>query len=471
MQRNASAFPKKAAIIFEDETLSWSELWQKVESASAQLEEHVVSKKQEVVALLITNSSEFVVIYLAILHLGHIAFPLDPAYKKLELDAIIDEISPKALIVGKNYLQSVSHQEATTIRAEDLIKTGGKPKSVLRLPIDKQIVSLTFTSGTTGTPKVVPTTDANQIWTVETCSRVWDWTEKDSLLVSIPLSHWYGLVMGICAALYHGNSLYLIDQRFDAQKTLKILASGKVTIYQHISVLYLKLLEAEGDYDLSNVRLCISGAAPLPPEVWRQFKKRFGIEILETYGSSEAGRIAANRLGDKPMLGSPGKVLPGVDMKLSSEGEVMVKSGGVFPGYFNNPSATSEAFTKDGYFKTGDIGEINGDYLVLKGRVAERIRRFGYTISPRDIEWALHQHPKVRDIYVMGRQRRGDPNDELIYFVVGNIDDDEINDYCKQNLIFTWRPDRIVHMPNLPRTKSGKPRVAEFKQLVAENLN
>lgn len=466
MRRNAKENPDKAAVVFEDDSLNWSELWQRVESASGNLEPFFEGDSQQVAALLLTNSTEFVVAYLAVLHLGHIAFPMEPAYKKLELDAMLEEIPPSVLITDSHYQSQVSGGKFPVVMATELMAARSKVKKLLRLPADEQIAAMTFTSGTTGTPKAVPNTHANHLWTIGICSKVWKWTAYDSMLISIPLSHWYGLVLGIGAAVYHGNSLYLLDQRFDSQKTLDMLSSGKISIYQHISVVYTKLVTARGDYDLSKVRLFISGGAPLPPEIWHQFKERFGAEILETYGSSETGRIAANRLDDKPMLGSPGRILPGVDMKLSGNREVLIKSPGVFPGYWQNPSATKKAYTEDGYFRTGDIAELRDGYIYLKSRVAERIRRFGYTVSPRDVEWAMLKHPKIRDIYVMGKQNNADSNDELIYFVVGDISDEEIKEYAKQNLVFAWRADKVIYMERLPRTGSGKPRVAEFRKLV-----
>src|SRR5205823_4980872 len=154
-----------------------------------------------------------------------------------------------------------------------------------------------------------------------------------------------------------------------------------------------------------------------PPKLWRRFKDRFNIEVLETYGTSETGRIAGNSL-DKRVLGSPGKILPEVDLRLSAQNEVQIKSPGVFPGYYQNPAATRASKTADGYWRTGDIAELHDGYVFLKGRTQERIRRFGYTISPRDVEWAMHQNHKIEDIYVMGRQIEGESNDELIYFIV-----------------------------------------------------
>jgi acyl-coenzyme A synthetase/AMP-(fatty) acid ligase len=398
-------------------------------------------------------------------HLGHVALPLDPAYKSLELDAIIEQIPSRLIITTKDYRGQISDHHEPVILAEDLTKNDHSGDgSLLRLPANQQIASLTFTSGTTGKPKAVPNTHANHIWNIETCSKVWEWTADDTLLVSVPLSHMLGIVLGLSGALYHGNTIYL-QRWFNEEETLKLLSSGLITFFSHAASAYVKLAQApKGNYDLSGVRLCTSGGAPLPPSVWQEFKKRFGIEVVETYGTTETGRIAGNSL-DKRVLGSPGKILPGVDAKLSAEGEVLIKSPGVFPGYYRNPQATRASMTTDGYWRTGDMAELRGGYIFLKGRAQERIRRFGYTVSPRDVEWALHQHPKVKDIYVMGRQTASEPNDELIYFIVSDLDDSQIRDYCKANLIFTWRPDKIIRLSELPRTRSGKAKIGQLKQL------
>lgn len=359
---------------------------------------------------------------------------------------------------------SQDHQKRSVL-VEELIGHDGPVGNLIEIPANQQIATLTFTSGTTGKPKAVPNTHANHIWNIEACSEIWDWTADDTLLVSLPLSHMHGIVICLSGAIYHGNTIYL-QRWFDEEATLKALASGQISFFTHAASAYVKLVtHKSSDYDLSKVRLCISGAAPLPPAVWQDFKDRFGVQILETYGSSETGRIAGNRLHER-VLGSPGKPMPGVELRLNASGEVEVSSPGVFPGYYQNESATDEFMTKDGFWRTGDIAELKNGYVYLKGRVQERIRRFGYTISPRDVEWAIQQHPKVKDIYVMGRQKAGDTSDELIYFIVTSLSDDQIWDYCKQNLIFAWRPDKIVHLDELPRNRSGKASIGKLKAMV-----
>ncbi|MGH7157222.1 MAG: class I adenylate-forming enzyme family protein [Candidatus Saccharimonadales bacterium] len=467
MEFNASDKPTKPAIICDDRQLNWAELDAQVDQAAAFLFEKVgPSDTQQVIGLLFPNGWQFVVAYLAILRLGHIALPLDPTYKKLELGAIIDQIKPLIIVTSDSYKDSVSGHDANIyIFGESKNASSSWDFKSLRLPADKQIASLVFTSGTTGKPKAATYSHANHIWNIVVCSEVWEWNEKDSLLISLPLSHWYGLVMGLAGILYHGNTLY-IQEWFDEEKTLQALASGKITMFTHISTVYFRLLEVKGSYDISGVRLCISGGAALPPEIWQKFKSRFGQEILECYGSSETGRIASNLL-DERIPGSPGRILPQVEQKFSENNEVLIRSPGLFPGYFNNGEATKVSYTADGWWKTGDIGEMQDGRIVLKGRVQERIRRFGYTLSPRDIEWALHKYPKIKEVYVMGQQQEGQPNDSLIYFVAGDVAEAEIHEFCKENLPYAWRPDSIIMLGSIPRTRNGKPRLSQLKAMVA----
>jgi len=465
LERNANRLGSKPAVIFEDQQLGWAQLWTKVLAASSELSAALSPTQQDVVAILLPNSPDFIISYLAIVHAGHIAMPLDPAYKSLELDAILDQIATKFVVTNNEYRNKISAAAKKLKLVEDLAKTPANRPRLLRFDVDKQIASMTFTSGTTGQPKAVPNTHANHIWNIKACSQVWEWTEKDSLLIAVPLSHMLGIVMGLSGALYHGNTMYL-QRWFDVREVMELLSSGKISFFSHAASAYTKIINQDNQKrDLSGVRLCVSGAAPLPPAIWHEFKKRYGIEITETYGTTETGRIAANTLGAK-VLGSPGKVLPEVNLKLSKDGQVQIKSPGVFPGYYQNPAATKASLTPDGYWRTGDLAELKDGYVFLKGRQQERIRRYGYTISPRDVEWALHKLNGIDDIYVMGRQEPNDPNDELIYFVVGNLSEQRIRDFCKANLLFAWRPSRIIKLNQIPRTRSGKASMSALKDIL-----
>jgi len=467
LKSNAERMPHKPAIVCEDKSLDWQELWELTQKAASNLGPLLgKDSDQKIVALLFPNSWEYVVAYLAVLETGHIAMPLDVIFKSLEIEAVLQQI-PSALVIADRANLSRLPKNTNSLLFDDLLME--KPAGVyepLRLPADEQIASLIFTSGTTGQPKATTYTHSNHIWNIEVCSQVWQWDEFDSLLVSLRLSHWYGLVMGLSGVLYHGNTMYL-QERFEPEFTLKELASGKATIFTHVAGTFTKLLEVKDyeKYDLSKVRLFISGGAPLPPPAWQEFKKRFGHEILEVYGSSESGRIASNLL-DERIPGSPGRPLPGVQVRISEAGEVQVKSRGVFPGYYKNEGLTKAGFTDDGWWRTGDIGEIRGGRVVLKGRKQERIRRQGYTISPRDIEWVLHKDEAITDAYVMGVQHPERSDDELVYFLVTSASEQEVMDFCKQAMPSIWRPTRIIKLEQIPRTHSGKPKLPMLKAML-----
>lgn len=463
LKSNARLYPGQPAIVTDEQTVSWQELETASDSIAAFVSAKLGNKSQKIVALLFPNSCEYVASYLGVLQAGHIAMPLDVIYKPLEIEAILKQIPPDLVIADQT---SIHRLPPGALLFNDLLGSpGSSTTKPLKLPADKQIASLVFTSGTTGRPKAVLYTHANHIWNIKVCSEVWNWTHEDSLLVSLRLSHWYGLVMGLSGVLYHGNTMYL-QERFEPETTLKALAAGQGTIFTHVAGIYTKLLDVKDykNYDLSKVRLLISGGAPLPPAAWEQFKNRFNQEILEVYGSSETGRIASNLL-EQRIPGSPGQALPGVDVKFSGNGELLVKSDGIFPGYYKNSRLTRAGFTKDGYWRTGDIGEMRGGRIILKGRKQEHIRRQGYTVSPRDIEWALHTLPEVSDAFVMGIQHPREPDDELVYFLVTSLSEQAIMDFCKQSMPSVWRPQKIVMLESIPRTINGKPELPKLKSM------
>ncbi len=465
MEFNAKTTPNKLALVFEDHSISWQELNNASREFACRLATlpGMQAQSQQIVGFLIPNCWQYVVAYLAVIRLGHIAMPIDTSYKQLEIDAIIKKTSPRHVIaLEPSYLpHSHSYQQVLDL-------TPLREYRPLRLPANKQVASLLFTSGTTGRPKLVPNTHTNHIWNIKTCSSVWDWTTTDTILTSLRLSHMYGLIMGVAGSLYHGNTLYLHDW-FDPKKTLESLSSGKISIFKHVPFAYQEILDytdkhPREKYDLSKVRLMISGGGPLPPDDWHRFYKRFGVKIIETYGTSETGRIAGNHLSS-PQPGSPGYFLPGVRTKLSPDSELFIKSPGVFPGYYRNSAATTAGTAPGRWWRTGDIVEIRNSRVILKGRLHERIRKYGYTISPRDVEWALLKNPQIKEAYVMGVPSDSNLNDTLIHFIVGDITDIQLRDYCKINLIFAWRADKVIRLEALPRTATGKPSIPKLREI------
>lgn len=462
--RNAHRYPNKLAVVTENRSLTWQQLLDAVEPAAQRIRQLEPNDEQVLIGLLISNTWEYVVCYLAILEAGHIAVPLDVIYKQLEIDAITSQMKPKLILTDQANRSRVGAKTKALTLAD--LQPDQAQIAPLRLDPAQQIATIFFTSGTTGRPKAAPYSHTNHLWNIKVCSQVWDWTERDSMLLSLRLSHWYGSVMGLSGILYHANTMYLQD-RFDVTTTLELLAGGHISMFTHAPLVYAKLVEAgrQADYDLSPVRLFISGSGPLPPKVWHEFKGIFGHEILEVYGSSETGRIASNHLNDRKP-GSPGPPLPEVEVKFI-DSEVAVRSPGLFPGYFHNETLTNERLTDDGFWRTGDLGLIDEhDRLVLKGRRQEIIRRQGYTISPRDVEWAVHTNPAVKEIIVIGQGRPNQPDDELVYFLVSTASAADILAFCRQNLPSVWRPTKLIFLDELPRTSRGKTDMAKLRAMI-----
>jgi len=469
LARDAQEFADKPAFICQDRTLSWAELDREAARMAMCILERIDSAEQQVVGVLLANSWQFIVTYLGILRAGHIVLPLDPSFKKLENETITEQVKPVVTVTNHHFLTELPDEFETILFEATTPKGHAGKREPIRLPATDQIATLLFTSGTTGKPKVTAYTHANHLWNIDAVADLWNWTSDDTILLSLPLSHWHGLVMGVAGALHRANTVYL-PERFSAEATVAALQSGDVTLFMHVPIAYFKLVEyaeaAGRKFDISGVRLCISGSSYLPPAIWRSFQEWYGQDILERYGSSETGLIASNTL-EARHPGVVGHVLPGVEVRVESDGQLAMRSSGRFLGYFRNPQATAKNFTRDGWWLTGDIGEFNEDgKLRLKGRIQEKIKKLGYTVFPRDVEWALMQNPAVHDVVVIGLQVPESLSDTMVYFVVSDLSEQAITDYCKANLPSAWRPDRITKLDEMPKTRSGKPKLALLRTMI-----
>jgi acyl-CoA synthetase (AMP-forming)/AMP-acid ligase II len=467
LEHNAKEFPDKPAIIFEGKTTSWNDLYARVLSGAAYLANKTSSEKQEIIGLLLANSPEFIITYLAIIHAGHIAMPLDPNFKLLEAQNVIDQMHPKLVITNSQHRTYFKNTEA--IMVDEVVNADASEEGVefFRLPAGQQVVSMLFTSGTTGNPKATPYTHANHLWNIEAVSPIWEWNSEDTLLISLPLSHWHGLCVGLTGMLVHANTMYL-QARFDPEDTLQALLSGNISMFMHVPIAYSKLIEHKPNenFDISSVRLCISGSSFLPPAMWHKFKERFNQEILERYGASEMGFLTSNSL-DSRVPGSVGKPLNGVTIEVQESGELAMRSPGLFPGYWNNEEATKEHLTENNLWLSGDIGEFDDHGNIhLKGRVQEKMKKFGYTVYPRDVEWAIMRIPGVREAAVISIQKEDQLSDDFIYFVVGDVEENAILDFAKSDMPNFWRPDKIILLDAIPRMgRANKPDLKKLREL------
>jgi acyl-CoA synthetase (AMP-forming)/AMP-acid ligase II len=261
------------------------------------------------------------------------------------------------------------------------------------------------TSGTTGAAKGAALSHQNLLAGAESARLAWGWTPEDRLILALPLCHIHGLGVGLHGALLSGGSAELQD-RFDVESVLGAATDG-ATMFFGVPTMYERLAEAEGVARLGALRLCVSGSAPLNADLHARFAERSGQVVLERYGMTETLVLVSNPLNGERRAGTVGFPLPGVDLRLDEEtGEILVRGPSVFAGYRDLPDVNATAFT-DGWFRTGDIGEVDGGYLRIVGRAKELIITGGYNVYPREVEDVLRAFAGVRDAAVVGT-----PSDE-----------------------------------------------------------
>ena len=212
--------------------------------------------------------------------------------------------------------------------------------------------------------------------------------------------------------------------------------------------------------DLSGVRIFVCGSAPLPPALFERCTRLFGQAPVERYGITEGGIVVTNPYDGPRRAGRVGYPFPGVEVKLGELDEVLLRGGQVFKGYWRNPEATTDAFTSDGFFKTGDVGEIGEDgSLAIRGRLKELIITGGFNVYPREVELVLETHPAVHEVAVAGvpSEKWGE---EVTAFVVPSgtqsLDERELIAYAHEQLASYKCPKRVIIVDKLPRNAMGK---------------
>ena len=321
---------------------------------------------------------------------------------------------------------------------------------------------LLYTSGTTGAPKGAPLSHGNLLAGAEALRLAWRWTPDDRLVHALPLFHLHGLGAGINGTLLAGASA-LLRPRFDAADVLACAGPGGdgATLFFGVPTMYARLAASSlSSLDaLSGLRLCVSGSAPLPPDLFATIESATGQRILERYGMTETMLTVSNPYEGERRPGTVGVPLPGVSLRLAEgSGEVEVHGPTVFGGYWRRPDATAESFTGDGWFRTGDIGELDeAGYLRIAGRTKELIITGGYNVYPREVEEALRAHPGVADVAVAGR-----PSDRwgetVTAWVVpaADVTADALLAFARTSLAPYKCPKDIRFLPTLPRNALGK---------------
>ena len=463
------------ALVAGDVALTHDGLRSAADDAARRLQEAGVTQGTHV-ALFAENSAAWIVSYLGLQRLGAAVVGMNPAFKEAEAEQILSDSEATVALVdaGRQPLIDALRPRLksllTTARVEDIGASvppprpspassgGGFPRGGGgggSLGPESPALLL-YTSGTTGRPKGALLDHGNLLAQGRGVVEAWRWTAADRLVLALPLFHVHGLAIALHGSLLAGGCAVLTP--FSPENVVRELHAG-ATMFFGVPAMYQRLCDYLGrnPVDLRHIRLFVAGSAPLPATLFERCERILGQPVLERYGITEGGIVVSNPYDGPRQPGRVGYPLPGVEVRLGELDEVQLKGGQVFKGYWRNAAASADAFV-DGWFRTGDIGEIAPDgTLAIRGRIKELIISGGYNVYPREVEMVLEQHPCVAEVAVAGlpSERWGE---EVTAFVVARtpVEEQELIAFARERMATYKCPRAVRFIDAIPRNAMGK---------------
>jgi malonyl-CoA/methylmalonyl-CoA synthetase len=433
------------------------------------------------VAVQVEKSPEALMLYLACLRAGAVYLPLNTAYTLAELDYFFGDAEPRLVVCAPHAaegLQSIATQRGAAVETMD--DNGGgslmdlaraEPqdfKDVARAADD--LAAILYTSGTTGRSKGAMLTHDNLLSNATTLRDYWRFTRSDKLIHALPIFHTHGLFVASNVTLLAGSSMVFLP-KFDADQALELMPQA--TCMMGVPTFYVRLIQCAAltRERTANMRLFISGSAPLLAETHRQFEAMTGHRILERYGMTETNMNTSNPYEGERMAGTVGFPLPGVSLRVTDPetgrlledgktGMIEVSGPNVFRGYWRMPEKTAAEFRADGFFITGDLGMIDErGYVHIVGRGKDLVISGGYNIYPKEVETEIDQLPGVFESAVIGVPHPdfGEGVTAIVVCQPGKtMTETDILRPLQERLARYKQPKRVIFVADLPRNTMGK---------------
>jgi long-chain acyl-CoA synthetase len=488
LRESARRTPGKTAVILGETRLSYAQLDELSDRVAAGLAAASVTPGDRI-GLQLPNIPQFVIAYFGILKAGAVVVPMNVLLKAPEIAFQLEDSGARALITWGGILgEAAKAAESAAVAALYVVGEAGAPAAgtpfeallsgdapgprlAERSPADPAVII--YTSGTTGTPKGAVLSHIGLYMNADIPGRLFEFSADDIVLVALPLFHVFALssVMNTCVLL--GGTMTLVP-RFEPGAVLETMARDRVTVFMGVPTMYIALLQAvdSGDYDLSALRVAVSGGAPIPAEVIDSFESRFGVAILEGYGLSESSSTATFNISvTERKVYSVGKPIWGTSLQIWDDdarplppgsdhvGEVVLRGTNIMIGYHNNPEATAKAFA-GGWFHTGDLGYVDEDgFLFIVDRIKDLIIRGGYNIYPREVEEVLYAHPAVAEAAVIGvpDPKWGEEVRAIVAVKPGqSVTEAELIEFVKERAAAYKYPRTIEFRDSLPKNATGK---------------
>ncbi|MFB9838458.1 class I adenylate-forming enzyme family protein, partial [Actinoallomurus acaciae] len=441
-------------------------------------------------AILLGNRVETVESYLALVRAGAIGVPVNPRVTEAELAYLLDDSGARLVITDVAHTAPLGRvlagrPDVTVVVVGDAPSevppgalsfealAGADPVTPARddLGLDEPAWML-YTSGTTGRPKGVLSTQRNCLWSVAACYvPVPGLSAEDRVLWPLPLFHSLSHIACVLGVTAVGATARILDG-FSAGEVLGALRADDITFLAGVPTMYHHLVRAarEEGFKAPHLRMCLVGGAVTTAALRRSFEEAFGAPLLDAYGSTETcGSITINWPTGARVEGSCGLPVPGLGVRLvdpetgtdvdaGEEGEVWVRGPSVMTGYHNQPEATAEAF-RDGWYRTGDLARRDAaGYFTITGRIKELIIRGGENIHPGEVEEVLRAQPGVADVAVAGRPHEVLGEVPVAFVVPGpeGLDPEALFAACRERLAYFKVPEELYEIGEVPRTASGK---------------
>src|SRR2546422_1888893 len=466
---------QRPALVAGDVALSYDELRAAASAAAGRLKEIGVTQELHV-ALLAENSAAWIISYLGLQVLGATVVGMNPAFKEAEAEQILTDSEAAVALVDagrqslidalRPRLKALHHiarvKEIGSLETPhpDPPPQGGRDIATLQA---EDPALLLYTSGTTGRPKGALLDHGNLLAQGRGVVQAWRWTAEDRLVLALPLFQVQGLAIALRGSLIAGGCAVLVP--FSPENVVRELRAGG-TMFFGVPAMYQRLADFldRNPADLRHVRLFVVGSAPLPTTLFERCERVLGQPVLERYGITEGGIVVSNPYDGPRQPGRVGYPLPGVEVRLGEQDEVQLKGGQGFKGYWRNAGASAEGFF-DGWFLTGDIGEIaGGGNIAFRCRIIGLIISDGYNVYPREVEMVLEQHPAVAEVAVAGlpSERWGE---EVTAVVVArtSVDGKELISFARERLATYKCPRAVRFLDAIPRNAMGKVDRSQLK--------
>ena len=485
--QNATQYVERIAVKSNDKDYTYQQLLEASEGIALTLLDGKLSLKESRVAFLVPSGFDYVAIQWGIWRAGGIAVPLCDKHPLESIKYVIDD-TKAAIIVFSSAFESLLSplRELTQVRflASEQFSSN---KGVLPDVNPNQRAMILYTSGTTGNPKGVVTTHLNIEAQITSLTTSWQWNQNDHILNVLPLHHVHGIVNVLGCALWSGACCQFMP-KFDEDDIFDVFCENEVNVFMAVPTIYYKLIARWNELSeeiqkkiseaLKNFRLMVSGSAALPISVMENWKYISGHNLLERYGMTEIGMAISNPYRGERKPGHIGQPLTGVQVRLVDEnnnkiekeaaGEIQIKGENVFEEYWGNPVATRDAFTIDGWFKTGDVAVVEkGSYRILGRNSVDIIKSGGYKISALEIEEILRSHDLIKDCAVVGipNEEWGEIIGASLILSSNEFIIDDLNVWLKDKLPTYKLPRKYIFQENLPRNVMGKVTKNELKKM------